>query len=412
MTEIIAKEGRRQALSRGAAELLAEAGGGSRAMLLVRERDEFLPVCDSGSPPSRDVDAGESYPAALVRWVARRAQRKEVRSGKVAGDSVQDPYLERERPESGLCLPLGSGGATGAVLYVESRNTSMDLSPHRQDLLEALATQAVLAMGNERLRAEREATIEARTRMLSERNAELSDLVASMKKRLETQRLFRRFLSPQIADVLESGGGWEALAMSRREIAIVFCDLRNSTAFASRTQPEPQFELESEYRRCLNRLIAEHGATLDHWAGDGIAAFIGAPVPRASPEQAIQEAVRLAIAIRESVGMLMASWRHLDSSPEGYGIGVAYGVCNVGIVGEPQDPGAGDRQTPSEGWQVVYQARGAYMNLAHRLSDVARSGQILVTQRVKSAIEGEMEVTPVGRVRLKGIDDPGPIFSL
>jgi class 3 adenylate cyclase/putative methionine-R-sulfoxide reductase with GAF domain len=213
-------------------------------------------------------------------------------------------------------------------------------------------------------------------------NARLLDAVERQRAELS------RFLSPQVAELITSGGGEHLLAGHRAYITCLFSDLRWFTAFAETAAPEELFEVLREYQGLLGRLIPEHGGTLEHFAGDGLMVFFNDPLSLSDHELS---AVRLALAAQERFDELAAGWRKRGIEL-GLGIGMEAGYATLGRIG-------------FEG-RYDYGAVGSVTNLASRLSTQAGGGQILIGQRVFAAVEEVVETMRVGELDLQGFARP------
>jgi len=206
---------------------------------------------------------------------------------------------------------------------------------------------------------------------------------------VERQRAeLKRFLSPQIADLITSPEGQALLNGHRREITVVFCDLRGFTAFSETAEPEEALAVVRAYHGAMGPLIVEHGGTLEHFEGDGMMVFFNDPVPM---EQPVLAAVRMAIAMRDRMNELIAQWRKRGYEL-GFGCGIAVGYATLGRIG-------------FEG-RYDYGAIGPVTNLAARLASEAKAGQILISQRAFAMIEEHAEVEPMGEVAVKGYSRP------
>jgi adenylate cyclase len=206
---------------------------------------------------------------------------------------------------------------------------------------------------------------------------------------IERQRTeLARFVSPQIAALVSSDEGEGLLAGHRRRITAVFCDLRGFSHFSETAEPEEVLVLLREYHAALGACIVEHGATLEHFAGDGLLAFLNDPIEQ--PDHEIR-AVRMAVDMRERVGDLAVGWRKRGYDL-GLGIGIVAGYATLGRIG-------------FEG-RYDYGAVGNAVIVASRLSSEAAAGQILIDQRTHAAIEDEVEVVEAGEKTLKGISRP------
>jgi class 3 adenylate cyclase/putative methionine-R-sulfoxide reductase with GAF domain len=207
----------------------------------------------------------------------------------------------------------------------------------------------------------------------------------SRRQLVEIERLarLRRFLSPQVAEAVASGGE-ESLRAQRREVAVVFCDIRGSTAFSENTEPEEAMAVFATYHAALGEVVSQHGGTIEHRAGDGMMVIFNAPLPCSEPAR---RAVRMALAMRSRFDELAERWRRRGHEL-GLGIGISLGYATVGLVG------ADDR--------FDYTANGGTVVLAARLCDEAAAGQIVASQRVIGAIDDLLETEALGELTLKG----------
>jgi adenylate cyclase len=212
----------------------------------------------------------------------------------------------------------------------------------------------------------------------------------------EVERLGRlkRFFSPQLAELIVAGGADDPLKTHRREVTVVFLDLRGFTAFSETAEPEEVMGVLREYHTEMGRLILEHEGTLERFTGDGLMIFFNDPVVVPDPAQ---RAVRMAAAMRARVEQVQLVWRKRDYDL-GLGIGIAQGYATIGAIG-------------FEG-RLDYGAIGTVINLAARLCGEAKAGQILVTSRVATAVEGLAETEDVGPLTLKGLAKPVRTFNI
>ncbi|MFE1599489.1 adenylate/guanylate cyclase domain-containing protein [Methylobacterium sp. ID0610] len=245
-------------------------------------------------------------------------------------------------------------------------------------------------------------TVRAQSRELAAQKAALAEVNRSLEsqvavKAAELQRIgrLRRFLSPQIADLVAADrDGHALLAAHRREITVVFCDLRGFTAFTDSAAPEEVFQVLREYHATVGETVFRYEGTLEHFAGDGIMVFFNDPCP--CPDHT-ERAVRMAFALREKVGLLSEQWEARGHTI-GVGLGLARGYATLGQIG-------------FEG-RFEYGAVGSVTNLASRLCGAAQAGQIVVSRPVLSAVEAVAEARPLGNLTLKGFRREVPAFEL
>jgi class 3 adenylate cyclase/AmiR/NasT family two-component response regulator len=225
-------------------------------------------------------------------------------------------------------------------------------------------------------------------------NKTLEQRVADQLGEIERMGRLRRFLSPQVADLIVASGMEQQLQSHRREITALFCDLRGFTGFSETSDPEDVVSLLRSYHATIGQIIITYGATLEHFAGDGVMMIFNDPVPIDQPEL---QAVRMALEMRDAVGTLTQKWRRLGHDI-GFGIGISHGFATLGTIG-------------FEG-RFDYAAIGTVSNVASRLCDEAKSGQILISPRVLTAVEDSMKVEPVGELTLKGIRRPMTAYNV
>ena len=229
---------------------------------------------------------------------------------------------------------------------------------------------------------------------LAEWNQKLEHRVAEQVAQLERLDRLKRFFSPQLAELIVTGGADDPLKTHRREVTVVFLDLRGFTAFAETAEPEEVMGVLREYHAEMGRLILAHEGTLERFTGDGMMIFFNDPVEVPNPAE---RAIRMAVAMRAVVGDLAARWRKRGWDLA-LGVGVAQGYATIGAIG-------------FEG-RLDYGAIGTVTNLAARLCGEAVAGQILVSARVAGAVENMVEADDLGPITLKGLARPVPIWSV
>jgi adenylate cyclase len=237
-------------------------------------------------------------------------------------------------------------------------------------------------------------TVTRQAAELAQWNAELEARVNTQLEELQRMNRLRRFLSPQVAELVINSGDDSVLGSHRREIVVVFCDLRGFTAFAESSEPEEVMGVLSEYHAALGELIFRYEGTLERFTGDGLMVFFNDPIPLDDPAQ---RAVEMALAMRDRVEKLIEGWSRLGHDL-GFGVGVAQGFASLGRIGY-------------EG-RFDYAAIGTVTNLAARLCGEADAGQVLVSQRVFSAVEDVAVGESVGALKLKGFSRPIRAFGV
>lgn len=311
-----------------------------------------------------------------------------------------------------LVVPLGDKqqGILGSLVVL--RKSLGAWAPGTVGLMQTFAHQSVLAMRNANLFQEvdqkgRELsiahdTVQKQAAKLQEQTDQLKNWNRSLEERVATQleeigriSKLERFLAPQVAQLIASSDGHEALLASHRgEVTVVFCDLRGFTGFTESAEPEEVMNVLREYHAALGELIFRYEGTLDRYAGDGVMVLFNAPIPL--PDHA-KRAVRMAVEMRDAVGKLTQKWRSRGHTL-GFGIGIAVGYATLGQIGF-------DRR-------LEYAAVGSVTNLASRLCDEAKAGQIVVSQRTYGMVEEWVEGAPIEDLQLKGFARPVPAAEI
>ena len=237
-------------------------------------------------------------------------------------------------------------------------------------------------------------TIRQQAEELEAWNHQLEERVESQLAELERATRLRRFLPPQMAELILDSGDESFLDSHRRDIVVVFCDLREFTPFAESSEPEEVMGVLSEYHAALGDLVFRFDGTLERFTGDGLMVVFNDPMPC---EDAGLKAIRMAVAMRTRVRDLATSWSRRGHDL-GFGIGIAQGYATLGRIG-------------FEG-RFDYTAIGSVVNLAARLCSVAEPWQILVTQRVLTGAEEFVVSTPAGDLDLRGFSRPVRAFDV
>jgi adenylate cyclase len=236
-------------------------------------------------------------------------------------------------------------------------------------------------------------TIRAQAAELAEWNHTLEARVADQVEQLEQTARLRRFLSPTLAEVVLTRGD-DVLESHRRELAVLFADLRGWTDFSVHTEPEEVMGVVGSFHAAMGELIHRYEATVGWFAGDGLMVWFNDPIP--CPDPAVR-AVKMAVEIREAMSALTAAWRKRGHELD-FSVGVALGYATIGRIG-------------FEG-RYDYGAVGSVLNLASRLCDAAQPGQILIGRRVHAEVEDLVEVEPAGALELKGFGKPVDAFAV
>ncbi len=246
----------------------------------------------------------------------------------VTASSLDEPLaraaVEIAGVRTALWVPLRKDGRLLGYFNAQRR----EVRPYSEKeiaLLENFAAQAVIAMDNARLLGE----LRRRTEEIAELNRGLEARVAEQVEELGRVSRLKRFLAPQLAELIVSQGNEQILESHRREIVVVFCDLRGYTAFTETAEPEEVLDFLRDYHGALGPLVAQFEGTLDQFSGDGIMVFFNDPVPCADPAE---RAVKMAMAMRDAAGALLAKWRRRGREL-GFGAGIAQGYATLGQIG-------------------------------------------------------------------------------
>jgi adenylate cyclase len=340
------------------------AADGEKALEMARTQlpdlillDIMMPKMD-GLEVCRFLKGDAALPFMPIIMVTAKADTKDIVAGLEVG---ADEYLTKPVDQAALVARVKS------MLRIKALH---DTVREQADRLEGQAVQ------------------------LEDWNRTLEQRVAEQLAELERIGRLKRFFSPQLAELIVSTGEEKLLESHRREVTVVFCDLRGFTAFSETTEPEEVMEVLREYHAALGELIFQFEGTLERFAGDGLMVFFNDPVPCPDPAA---RAVRMAVAMRQRVGELTETWRKRGHQLD-LGVGIAQGYATLGKIG-------------FEG-RFDYAAIGTVTNLAARLCGEAAGGQILISQRVCAAVEGLAVTEPVGELSLKGFVRPVPAYAV
>jgi adenylate cyclase len=343
---------------------LLTAADGEEALAVARAQlpdlillDIMMPKMD-GLEVCRLLKGDAALPFMPIIMVTAKADTKDIVAGLEAGS---DEYLTKPVDQAALVARVKS------MLRIKALH---DTAQAQADRLEAQALQ------------------------LADWNRTLEQRVVEQLAELERIGRLKRFFSPQLAELIVSTGEEKLLESHRREVTVVFCDLRDFTAFSEITEPEEVMEVLREYHTALGELIFRFEGTLERFAGDGLMVFFNDPVPCPDPAA---RAVRMAVAMRQRVGELTGTWRKRGHQLD-FGVGIAQGYATLGKIG-------------FEG-RFDYAAIGTVTNLAARLCGEAAGGQILISQRVYAAVEALAVANQVGELSLKGFVKPVPAYNV
>ena len=306
----------------------------------------------------------------------------------ICSDIRKDPMfqartMEKEGVISLAMVPIVSKQRAMGFIAVGSKKLH-EFTDREVHLLSAFSSQLGAALENARLYD----TVQAQAAQLSDLNKTLEHRVEEQVTQLERLGRLKRFFSSQLAELIVSGDAEDPLKTHRREITVVYLDLRGFTAFAETSEPEEVMGVLHEYHAEMGQLILQHEGTLEHFAGDGMMIFFNDPLPVPNPAE---RAILMALAMREQVKDLTVKWRKLGYELD-FGVGIAQGYATIGAIG-------------FEGrWE--YGAIGSVPNLAARLCGEAKPGEILVSQRLLGSVDELVEAEPAGELSLKGFHRP------
>jgi adenylate cyclase len=328
------------------------AADGEEALARVRELEPDLVLLDimmpklDGIEVCRRLKSDPSFPFTPIIMITALSDAKDVVAGLEAGG---DDYLAKPVDQQALLARVRS------MLRIKSLH----------DTVQAQALR-----------------LKAQSAELERWNATLEQRVQQQLAELERIGRLKRFFSPQLAECIVQGGADDPLQSHRREVTVVFLDLRGFTSFAEVAEPEEVMGVLREYHASMGELVMAHEGTIERFTGDGMMIFFNDPVPIPNPAE---RALRMTVAMRERTEQLAARWRQ-----RGYEL-----HAGIGIAG-----------------RLDYGAIGTVTNLAARLCGEAQGGQILISQRVQAAVSELAQTELLGELNLKGFHRPMAAFRV
>jgi GAF domain-containing protein len=366
--------------------------GAKRGVIFRRDGDLYRAAAFYNATPEL-IEFVRSHPIVPGRHTitARVALERRVIHVADLQEDAEYAYALRdtEHIRTELGVPMFRGDDLVGVFILYKLKVE-PFSEKQIELVTTFADQAVIAIENVRLLNE----LRERTEEVEKLNQHLEHRVADQVGEIERMGRLRRFLPPQVADLIVASGSEKQLESHRREITALFCDLRGFTGFTESADAEDVMALLRDYHAAIGEIIIKYNGTLERYAGDGVMVVFNDPVPIENP--ALQ-AVLMALELRNALGALTDTWSRLGHEI-GFGIGIAHGFATLGTIG-------------FEG-RFDYAAIGTVSNVASRLCDEAKPGQILISPRVLMKVEHAVKVEPVGEFELKGIRRPLSAYNV
>jgi class 3 adenylate cyclase len=351
--------------------------------------------------PQELLQPGGSY-AAFLRYLAENGYHGDGDVDAMVAqrvESLRSPSgksFEDRAPDGRWYRVLRRRAAAGGTVTVMTDITEQKQA--ERDLIEATRRTEdanKLITEKNRILEALNAEIQDKNRQLQEQAAQIAEWNARLETRVTEQvakigqmSKLTRFLSPKVSDLIMAGDADDPLKTHRREITVVFVDLRGFTAFTETAEPEEVMSVLREYHAELGRAIMAHDGTIEHFAGDGVMILFNAPVPVEDHEL---QAIRMTLDMRDSMAMLAQKWKKRGHAL-GFGVGIAGGYATIGTIG-------------FEG-RLDYGAIGSVTNLAARLCGEAAAGQILVSPGIFSKTDTLVDARSVGELSLKGFHRP------
>jgi class 3 adenylate cyclase len=358
--------------------------GAERGVLLLYEEDQLRIRMVHGLEPSGSL-MNEHVSTSVIKRVERERQPLLTIDAQADPRFKLEESVHRYNMRSILCTPLTRGEKLLGVLYLDNRLIANLFTEQELELMVAFGAQAAIAIDNASAYRQLEDLTDSLEQRVRQRTEELRAQEREI-ARLQKEKI-ARFLPRNLADMITSGEHEEFLKGHRRELTVVFVDLRGFTSFVEKTDPEEVMSILREYHAAMGHLVSEYGGTLERFIGDAVMVYFNDPLP--CPNHA-EQAVKMAIAMRQAIYSLQQQWKKRGIEL-GAGIGIATGYATIGAVGFED--------------RLDYAAIGPVTNLAARLCSEAQHGQILISDRVVGLVK-DLIAEPIGEVSLKGIQRP------
>jgi class 3 adenylate cyclase len=361
---------------------------------ILQPKDEIFQYAASYGYSPEFVQFMEEHPLGMGRGTVVGRTLLEGKPVQVPDVKVDPEYTFLDAQKVGrfrtiLGVPLMREAIPIGVIVL-MRTHVKPFKPREIELVATFADKAVIAIENVSMVEK----LQAQSADLAIWNRRLEQKVSEQVAEIERIGRLKRFLPPQVAELVVSSGREHMLESHRREITVVFCDLRGYTAFSEITEPEEVMQLLREYHATLGGIIDKFEGTVERFSGDGLLVLFNDPISCTDPPM---RAVQMALEMRDEVAKLLVKWN--CSGPNmGFGVGIATGYATLGTVGYEA--------------QFQYAATGRVVNLASRLCSQAKNGQLLTDANVARAIEARADTELAGELDLKGFTRPVKAFNV